>query len=95
MSETHTDSPWEIEKDDPGDGVYIVGSDGETIAIMSRDIMCDETIMANAKLMAASPELLEALDGIISIGKRDMSNPKYDGYFEFAREVLAKAKKGG
>lgn len=29
-----------------------------------------------------------ALRGIIEIGKRDMSNPKYDGYFEEAKEVL-------
>lgn len=42
---------------------------------------------------------LEALRGIIEIGKRDMSNPKYDGYFESAREILvridAQAKGGG
>jgi hypothetical protein len=32
----------------------------------------------------------ECLQNIIEIGKRDMSNPKYDGYFEEAREVLQK-----
>lgn len=31
----------------------------------------------------------EALRAIIEIGKRDLSNPKYDGYFNTAREVLA------
>lgn len=37
-------------------------------------------------------ELIDALEGILEIGKRDMSNPKYDGYFEDARQALAKAK---
>ena len=38
------------------------------------------------------PELLEALEGILGIGKRNMSNPKYDGYFDEARQAIAKAK---
>ena len=33
--------------------------------------------------------LRSALQGILDIGKRDMSNPKYDGYFEEARLALA------
>ncbi len=32
--------------------------------------------------------LRDALQGILGIGKRDMTNPKYDGYFEAAREAL-------
>lgn len=35
--------------------------------------------------------LREALQGILDIGKRDMSNPKYDGYFAAAREALKEA----
>jgi hypothetical protein len=46
---------------------------------------------AHANLIAAAPDLLEALKGIIEIGKRDMSNSKYDGYFESARAAIAKA----
>lgn len=34
--------------------------------------------------------LAEAFTGILEIGKRDMTNPKYDGYFESAKEALAK-----
>jgi len=30
----------------------------------------------------------EALDGLLSIGKRDLTNPKYDGYFEECRSAL-------
>ena len=33
--------------------------------------------------------LREALSGILGIGKRDMTNPKYDGYFDDAKEALA------
>lgn len=38
--------------------------------------------------------LVEALDGILSIGKRDMTNEKYDGYFEAAKETLARINSG-
>jgi hypothetical protein len=37
-------------------------------------------------------ELVGALEGILEIGKRDMSNPKYDGYFNTAEEILTRAK---
>jgi hypothetical protein len=47
--------------------------------------------LANARLIAAAPELLEALQGIIEIGKRDLSNPKYDGFFTTARAAIARA----
>ncbi|MEP6947729.1 MAG: hypothetical protein ABI863_00580 [Ginsengibacter sp.] len=43
---------------------------------------------ANAKLSAAAPDLLEMLQSIIEAGKRDMSNPKYDTYFEGVREAI-------
>lgn len=32
--------------------------------------------------------LREALEGILEIGKRDMTNPKYDVYFEQAQQAL-------
>jgi hypothetical protein len=51
-----------------------------------------EVATANARLIAAAPDLLEALQGILEIGKRDTTNPKYDGYFEVARAALLKAR---
>ena len=47
---------------------------------------------ANARLIAASPTMYEALKNLLDIGKRDLSNPKYDGYFESARAAIAKAE---
>ncbi len=49
-------------------------------------------VKANARLIAAAPDLLQALKGIIELGKRDTSNPKYDGYFLAAVEAIAKAE---
>lgn len=49
----------------------------------------------DARLIAAAPELLEALQGIIEIGKRDLSNPKYDGFFTTARAAIAHATGAG
>lgn len=46
----------------------------------------------NLTLVDAAPELLAALEGILEIGKRDTTNPKYDGYYECARAAIAKAK---
>lgn len=41
-------------------------------------------------LIAIIAELAEALDGLVSLGRKDTSNPKYDDYYESARRVLAK-----
>ena len=38
-------------------------------------------------------EALECLQAIVEIGKRDLTNPKYDGYFKAAKEIIKKNKK--
>lgn len=38
--------------------------------------------------------LREALQGLMDIGKRDMTNTKYDSYFEAARAALTPAGGG-
>ena len=40
-------------------------------------------------------KLAEALQGIIDIGKRDLKNPKYDGYFISAKEALVYHERRG
>lgn len=46
----------------------------------------------NTRLEKECAELLQALSGILDIGKRDMSNPKYDGYFDTAKMVIGKIR---
>ena len=40
------------------------------------------------RLQQDKEALVTALSGIVEIGKRDMSNSKYDGYFEEAKTAL-------
>ncbi len=44
----------------------------------------------HASAMEEVNGVVKALDGILEIGKRNMENPKYDGYFRTAKEELAK-----
>lgn len=48
-----------------------------------------------ALIKSQRDELAAALGGIMGIGKRDMSNEKYDLYFEMARAALARLEKEG
>ena len=56
---------------------------GSTLATLAFD---EQMVLREATRQIT--ELRAALQGIIEIGKRDMSNPKYDGYFEAARRAL-------
>ena len=48
------------------------------------------TLLQIADLTSERDRLAEALRGIVEIGKRDLTNPKYDAYFEAARAALDK-----
>lgn len=56
-------------------------------------LVVGENREANARLMASAPRLLEALRSILTIGKRDLTNPKYDGYFQEANDAVDEALK--
>lgn len=55
----------------------------------SKTLMSLHEVMTEAgTLTLKADSLFLALEGIMAIGKRDMSNPKYDGYFSEARRVI-------
>ena len=92
MSTTqYTPGPWhQMPKSNGEGGLVILGPDeiGVGAAWSDGRPECE----ANARLMSVAPELFEALEGIVSIGKRDLSNSKYDSYFESARWAIRKVK---
>lgn len=96
MSTQHTPGPWKFILSESG-----VRNNGGFICFLPKptrytgqDQRYEEETKeweCNALLIAAAPELLEALQGFVEIGKRNMENPKYDGYFEAARAAISKA----
>ena len=87
----HTPGPWR-----PWKVEYSEGDEWEVLAGANLPIAyisgwAGYSTEVNARLIAAAPDLLAALAGIIEIGKRDLTNPKYDAYFEEARAALKKA----
>lgn len=101
--EMHTPGPWTAEKGQTnapeithgvwGDVYEGKDGDGFSIATVWADVEELQAVAeANARLIAAAPDLLEALDALLGCGRKDLSNPKYDGYFEAARAAIAKAE---
>jgi hypothetical protein len=91
----YTEAPWEIDGFNSFSVIHKC-DDGrwEQIANCRPPYTTEklEESKVNAKLISAAPDLLEALEGILDIGKRDMSNPKYDTYFRTAKEAIKKAR---
>jgi hypothetical protein len=44
----------------------------------------------NARLIVEAPAIFKALEALVEIGKRDLSNPKYESYFLAARAAIAR-----
>lgn len=100
----HTQGPWEVRaiKGD-GNAIVIHTQDDEVIAtawnLLRRDGSGPSTsIKANANLIAAAPELLEALGKLLDALNRVFVDTRRPGFFEFvavcegARKVIAKAE---
>jgi hypothetical protein len=96
-TDTHTDSPWKIEPF--AFGRRIVGANGEEVAEISRSLNPDHK--ANARLIAAAPEMLAALESLaigLSPASVDMQRETLSDLCRVCREVaenaLAKVKGG-
>lgn len=88
VAERHTPGPWVI---DPGHSVVAVQTaSGENIAATTSDNYWQEfteETLANARLIAAAPELLEFAESVATFDARNnMTHLK-----EMARELVARA----
>ena len=100
MNTKHTPGPWRVD----GTDIYtkVAGSDHWVAAIKQRRPNSEDE--ANAKLIAAAPDLLAALDGLLKATRKaaavaETANDEYadtDAHFvgewiDQAREAIAKA----
>jgi hypothetical protein len=62
MSAAHTAGPWAVAADEIGHHYFIGPKDGDAVVVLERHVAGhDASDMPNAQLVAAAPELLEAL----------------------------------
>lgn len=94
----YTPGPWSVEGTDQN-GQFQVYGHGNLIAVTAHEcVMPDEIQEANATLVAAAPELLEALKAFMSLGvgqyKTGFSttDKEVDAIFDQGAKTLAKAK---
>lgn len=66
---SHTPGPWEVVE---ADEIYVVHAGSYTIATMGdpKSLMAHEEKLANARLIAAAPELLDALKDMVEMAKQ-------------------------
>ena len=97
MESKHTPGPWMI-----NDGADVIVKecptcfDWTSIACLmydDNDGPVDETeVAANGRLIAAAPELLEALERICAAEEQHPTTTGLDGLIDNARKIIAKAK---
>lgn len=63
--------PWKLGVRQPNSSRFIYGPSGEEIADADRLTNFPDTNLANARLIAAAPSLLEALKGLLEIAHAD------------------------
>lgn len=90
MSEKFTPGPWTAEPM-VGRGAWVKGVTGEWAALSCGDT--NERAQSNASLIAAAPELYEALEGfVIFHSGHAMANAELQARMIAARAALAKAR---
>lgn len=77
----HTPGPWEVRPDVSTIGLYWVEPEAET----------DEEDKANARLIAAAPEMKEALEALISVMETTECDRLFRADYSKAKAALAKA----
>jgi hypothetical protein len=69
MKTQHTPAPWEA-TETMDNAVLVINDRQEVIAEVTTNIFITNEVTANARLIAAAPELLEALEKLNSINER-------------------------
>lgn len=98
----HTPGPWRYEKSQISGGFYITGSNeygGMILPILGRACNFPRNVEANARLIAAAPDLLEALkdwcsqyDGWSDAELAKRANPATIARYKASRAAIAKAE---
>lgn len=81
----HTAGPWHIGVRQPSSDKFIYGSKGEEVADCDRKTNFPDENLANARLIAAAPELLEAC-------KNALIDPDDDHARKMIESAIAKAE---
>lgn len=95
----HTPAPWKADEENCADGLNIQDTEGRRIAFTATirnpdytPLITDEAI-ANARLIAAAPELLEALRAFVANDDAGIvSLNAYTALIENARAAIQKAE---
>lgn len=89
----HADGPWQVApyRDHPNGPIYILDSTGKTAVAQVISGRIDGTGMANAHLIAAAPDLLDALQSLVDMDVAFQRGPKVDNAVENARAAISKA----
>jgi hypothetical protein len=84
----HTKGPWEVSQGHPDVRITdIVQENADwSLTIIAQDYVPLEEHQANTRLVAAAPELLEALEGVLRVADRKTVE------FDCARAAIAKAR---
>ena len=82
----HTLGPWYLSGGPDG---LVYGADNTVILPHSATGFTSDTQMANARLIAAAPELLKALEYIV---EQSRSHMYYYGYLHIAEQAIDNAK---
>lgn len=96
MSEVkHTPGPWHVGVRQPNSDKFVYGADGEEVANCDRLTNFPDVNLANARLVAAAPDLLEALEACESLlSAKAGKDPRVwrSVPMTLARSAIAKAK---
>ena len=92
-TQQHTPGPWEADKLD-SDGIPIYGGPTDNAPLIARVYDVGEDIRTNARLIAAAPDLLAALQDLLEARRLHMGPSAVRLRYEIARDAIAAATGG-